>query len=142
MTPQGVRPRRSFTGRVVSWLVRSPLGGRLGRSLVVLRIRGRRSGRILELPVQYAVTAGGIVIYPGRPETKLWWRNLRGGAALDVLRDGTWHHAGATVLDARDAEYAGALGSYQARWPRVRVPTGDPLVLVTWLDERDLTKEQ
>jgi hypothetical protein len=36
----------------------------------MLRVRGRHSGTLFEFPVQYATTAGGIVIVPGRPETK------------------------------------------------------------------------
>jgi hypothetical protein len=106
----------------------------------MLRIRGRRSGHRFELPVQYAVTGGGLVVYPGRPETKQWWRNLRGGAPIEVLRDGTWHHAGARVLEPSEPDYARALESYSLRWPRVRVATSDPLVVIAWVDERDLAR--
>jgi len=106
----------------------------------MLRVRGRRSGRVIELPVQYAVTDGGVVVYPARPETKQWWRNLHGGAPVEVLRDGTWHHAGAIVLAPSAAGYARSLESYEHRWPRVRVAPGDPVVLITWLDERDLAR--
>ncbi len=131
-------PIRSSVGtRLMSRVLRSPFGRRLSKSLVILRLRGRNSGERFDLPVQYATVRSGLIVMPGKPETKQWWRNLRAPQAIEVLRDGTWHHARGIVLYEVDAEYADALASYRERWPRVRIPRGQLLVLVTWLDERD-----
>lgn len=135
--PSDARPRASLSSRVVGAVLRSPIGRRLSRSLVLLRIRGRHSGTLFELPVQVAPRPGGLVVMPGKPETKQWWRNLREPQSIELLRGGTWHRAGAVVVNQGDAEYGAALEAYTERWPRVKVPRGQPLVLVTWLDERD-----
>jgi hypothetical protein len=128
-------PRASTSSRILGALLRWPIGRRWGRSLVLLRIRGRHSGALFELPVQYAVTEGGIVVVPGRPETKQWWRNLRVPSPIEVLHDGAWRPARGEVLIKTDEGYRRALDAYGERWPRVPVPRNQPLVLITWLDE-------
>lgn len=131
-------PIRSSTGtRLMSRVLLSTVGQRLSRSFVILRVRGRTTGTLFELVVQYAHARPGIVIMPARPESKQWWRNLREPRPIEVLRDGTWHHARGIVLHESDAEYADARAAYVERWPRVTMPRGQLLVLITWLDERD-----
>ena len=129
--------RSSRGTQLMTRVLRFGIGRRLGTSLVVMRLRGRNSGTLFELVVQYATVPMGIVVVPAKPESKQWWRNLRTRQPIDVLRDGAWHHARGIVLYESDAEYSDALAAYLERWPRVRVPRGQPLVLVTWLDERD-----
>lgn len=136
--PSSDAPRASLSSRVVGSVLRSPIGRRLGRSLVLLRVRGRHSGARFEFPVQYASTEGGIVVVPGRPETKQWWRNLREPSPIEVLRNGSWHHARALVLAPADDAYGSARDDYLERWSRMRLSADAPIVLVTWLDERDL----
>lgn len=134
-TPSGTAPHVSLASRAVRAILRSPVGGAVGRSLVMVRVRGRNSGKIFEFPVQYATTSGGIVIVPGRPETKQWWRNLREPSPVEVLYEGTWRRARGAVLVDADSLYVRALDDYLARWPDVHVVPSAPLVLVTWLDE-------
>lgn len=135
-TPSGTTPQVSLASRAVRAILRSPFGGAAGRALVMVRVRGRNSGKVFEFPVQYATTAGGIVIVPGRPETKQWWRNLREPSPVEVMYRGAWLRARGVVLVDADSLYVRALDDYLARWPEVHVTPRDPLVLVTWLDER------
>jgi membrane protease YdiL (CAAX protease family) len=69
---------------MLGWLLRSPISGTVDGSLMLLTVRGRRSGRQIEFPVQYAVGETAVWVYPGHPETKSWWRNLEGGAPVRV----------------------------------------------------------
>ncbi len=135
LPPSGTTPQVSLASRAVRAILRSPVGGAMGRSLVMMRVRGRNSGNVFEFPVQYATTSGGIIVVPGRPETKQWWRNLREPSSVEVLYRGSWRRARGVALVDADSLYGRALDDYLARWPDVHVVPGDPLVLVTWLDE-------
>lgn len=101
----------------------------LDARLVGLGVPARRSGRLLELPVQYAVDGGDLVVVPGHAERKTWWRNLRGAATLvPVLVDGSWRTAEAEVLEPGDPDYVLARAAYQRRWPRPVLPSLQPVV--------------
>ncbi len=119
---------------LVGWLLRSPARRLLDGSLVLLRVRERKSGVWFELPVQYARTDGGLVIIPGNPESKLWWRNLREPSAIEVFIEGAWRTAVGLVVNSADASYAALLASYGERWRSVKVPPSNPVVDVTWTD--------
>jgi hypothetical protein len=116
--------------RLVVKLLGSRAQAVLGGSVCVLRVRGRRSGRTLEFPVQYASTRTEAVIVPGRPKTKQWWCNLLEPAAVELLVRGRWQQGSARVLHRGDAGYADAVALYRLRWPRVRLPDGAPVVWV------------
>ena len=122
--------------RVVLRVLASPAHRMLGRSLVALRVRGARSGRSYLLPVQYAVCGPGLVVYPARPATKSWWRNLRQPAPVDVLLDGQWQPATGAVLPPDSPGHRAALAAYRSRWPRVPVGEQDPLVRIDLLAAR------
>jgi len=116
-------------------LLTHPLLGRwASRSLLGLRIRGRRSGRSFTFPVQYAADADGLVVMPGHPESKRWWRNLITRSSVEVLSGGEWTCGSAWVLRTGDRGYDSARATYEARWPSVSMPPGQPLVRVV-LDE-------
>jgi MFS family permease len=71
-----------------------------------------------------------VVVLPGRPETKRWWRNLIEPAPVDVLLQGHWQHGHGILLHAGEPGYDTALGVYQRRWPRADIPKDSPLVRV------------
>jgi deazaflavin-dependent oxidoreductase (nitroreductase family) len=111
--------------RVVAALLRSPLHPTMSGAVLLLTFRGRRSGRWFTTPVQYASTPDGmLVVIPGHPERKQWWRNLRGGAAVKVrlgARD-----VGATAEVVEDDDRADAARRvYDARFPRAGRALGD-----------------
>lgn len=116
--------------RAVLGVLASPAHRLLDRSLVGLRVRGAVTGTPFELPVTYATDPAGVVVVPGRPATKRWWRNLRSPAPLDVLQRGSWRPAVGTVLLPGEEGHHDALATYRRRWPRVRVPDTDPVIRI------------
>ena len=115
--------------RAVVALLRSPAHRALDGSLAVLRLHGVVTGRQIQLPVQYAVGAGdSLVVAPGRPETKRWWRNLRRPQPVQVLLRGTWRSGRGRVVHPGDPGYPAAADAYRDRWPRAALSPDAPLV--------------
>jgi hypothetical protein len=83
---------------VVRALLRSRLHFALSRRLVLLRIRGRRTGRTFELPVGYVQAGGELVVTVAAPERKRWWRNIVDRTPVGVVLRGHAHE-GIAVLD-------------------------------------------
>src|SRR3712207_5628928 len=73
-----------IAGPVLRRLLRTRVGLRLGRRLLVIRYRGRRTGRVRELVVQYARTGPTVWVLVGSAERTAWWRNLRAPADVDL----------------------------------------------------------
>lgn len=114
--------------RVVLALVESQRVGMEWNTLG-LAVQGRRSGVLRRFPAQYAEDDTGLVVVPGRPAGKTWWRNLPASrAACEVLLDGRWNTAtGYLLLPAEDG-HAEALTSYRDRWPKVTMSAEQPVV--------------
>ena len=105
---------------VMRRLLRGRFGRRMGSHVGLIRYRGRRSGRTYELPVQYVRENGRVWVRPGMPQHKTWWRNLRGGAEVEVILAGQHLHGWAVALDARgDPEgTAAGIAAYQSGMTR------------------------
>lgn len=126
-----VAPRGGpWVNRVVLWLLRSPAHRVLSESLLDLRYTGARTGRQYALPVQYAEDDDRLVIWPGHPEGKRWWRNLRTPSTVEVTVRGRLRSGQGLVLDAADGGHAAALRAYRTRFTRVQPAPEDPLVVV------------
>jgi hypothetical protein len=111
-------------GRVRAWiskfasaflvgLLRSPLHRIVSGSLLVINVRGRRSGRHYELPAMYARDGDTLWIYCGQAEGKSWWRNLREKSDVAVWLGGRQRRAVAQVVDGR-LDLAGAIAGLSA----------------------------
>jgi deazaflavin-dependent oxidoreductase (nitroreductase family) len=123
-----------------SRLARTPAGAADG-GLVALGVTGTRTGRVYRFPVEAAWWhPDRLVVLPGHPERKTWWRNLEARPQVEVLLAGDWTQAHASLLHSDDDGWDAARAAYAARFPSVRVP-GDPLVVleVSW-PERHLWK--
>lgn len=95
-------------------LLRSPLHGLLSGSLLLVTYTGRRSGRTFTIPVMYVEDAGALVVYVGQSPERVWWRNLRSGAQVDVrLRGQDFTGLGSAVAGS-----TGLRKGYLARFPR------------------------
>ena len=116
---------------MVLTLLRSPAHRVLDRSLIALRVRGRRSGAWFELPAMFAEDPAGIVVVPGRGEQKRWWRNLSQPAPVEVLLRGSRLKGEGVVLRPGEDGYADAVGAYRGRWRRVRLPDDQPVVRIS-----------
>lgn len=109
-----------FANAVVGAVLRSPVHGMLSGSTALVRYTGRRSGRQVVTPVQYAPLGDDVVILVGRPETKTWWRNFRHDRALEVLVRREWlPMVGRAVAGADDPDaMTPLLDAYLARFPK------------------------
>jgi MFS family permease len=120
----------SAHNRILMGLLGSRAHGVLDGPLLVLRLRGVVSGATLELPVQYAAAADGVVVLPGRPESKRWWRNLTRSAPVDILLKGRWQHGEGMLLRPGEPGYDAAMAVYRQRWPRLDIPQDSLLVQI------------
>jgi deazaflavin-dependent oxidoreductase (nitroreductase family) len=99
--------------------------------LVGLAVTGRRTGRVLRFPVQYAEHGDALVVVPGHPREKTWWRNLTDGPTpVEVLHGDGWSPATAEVLRPGENGHSAALAAYRRRWPRFESPAGQPVVVI------------
>ena len=71
---------------IIAWILRSPLHGLLGGSLMVLTYKGRKSGKVYHTPVSCVRDDDTFLVASFRKRT--WWRNLRGGVPVSVRVQG------------------------------------------------------
>jgi membrane protease YdiL (CAAX protease family) len=121
-----VARRQPLANRLLLRVLRSPLAGAVDGSLLALTVRGRQSGRAITLPVQYAAGDDAIWVWPGRPATKTWWRNLRLAAPVQLRLLG--HDLGATAQalrgDEEPAEVERGLRAWADRFPHAAAKAG------------------
>jgi deazaflavin-dependent oxidoreductase (nitroreductase family) len=102
--------------RLLLALLRSPLHRLVSGGLLGLTVTGRRTGKPVTLPVQYAVDGDRLVVVAANASSKRWWRNLSGGAPLSVWWRGRPLVGDGRVLDGQEA--AVALAAWGRRHPR------------------------
>jgi hypothetical protein len=75
---------------VVGPFVASSLGRRLvGGTLTMVTYRGRRSGKVVSIPVGYVHEGDEVEIGVALPDQKSWWRNFTGdGHPIAIRLDG------------------------------------------------------
>jgi len=103
----------------VRLILRSPLHAWMSAALLLITYRGRKSGREFTLPVQYVQDGGHVYIVPGYAEKKTWWRNLKGGADVQVTLKGQTRPGRGTLLERESdaAEILKAFGLYLRQYP-------------------------
>ncbi len=109
--------------------LRSPLGRLLG-GLCEVRFVARVSGRDIALPVQCVRDGTRLVIYVSRAGVKRWWRNFRGGHAVQVRVGGVVHQGCGRVVDLDDPDRAWAEQVYARRHRKIEMRPTDPLLIV------------
>ena len=97
-------------------LLRSPLHFLQSKSLMLITFTGRKSGRRFTTPVRY-VRVGDTVRCFTSPEN-LWWRNLRGGAAVSLRIEGQELPYWAAPLENDPAAVRAALVHYLGLFPQ------------------------
>jgi hypothetical protein len=117
----------SFANACVSALLRSPFHRLLSGSTDLIHYRGRRTGREITMPTQYAECGSDIVILAGRPDTKTWWQNFCTERDLDVLIRGQWTPMTASAVVGADnaAGIGPLLDAYLTRFPRALRTLGE-----------------
>lgn len=82
-------------------ILRSSLHGILSERMLIISVRGRKTGKLYHVPVEYRQELGEITIY-SHPAWG-WWRNLRGGADVNLHLRGFDVHAVAEAIEDRGA---------------------------------------
>ena len=67
----------------MAWVLRSPFHGMLSKGMMLITITGRKTGKTYTTPVGYYVEGDYMWVITSRERT--WWKNLQGGAKVDLL---------------------------------------------------------
>ncbi len=67
----------------MSWVLRSPFHGMLSDGMMLMTVTGCKTGKKFTFPVGYYPEDGCLWVITSRDRT--WWKNLRGGAEVDLL---------------------------------------------------------
>jgi deazaflavin-dependent oxidoreductase (nitroreductase family) len=67
----------------MAWVLRSPLHGLLSNGMMLITVKGRKTGKKYTTPVGYYREGDCLWILTSRDRT--WWRNLQGGAQVELL---------------------------------------------------------
>jgi F420H(2)-dependent quinone reductase len=112
--------------RFVGAMLRSPLHRVFSRRLLLLQVRGRRTGRVHTFPVGYLQEADTLYVLVAEYRTKTWWRNFKDGAPAKLrLRGRTVQGTGKVLRWESDADtLTAAVDRYLAALPFVRRPLG------------------
>jgi hypothetical protein len=118
-------PRRllRMVNPLIRALLRSPAHRLVGSNLVLLSMTGRRSGRTITIPLGAHELDGQLVVLTGAP----WRHNLRGGAPVEVTRDGKRSPGRADLNEDPRAvarayrEAVKRVGTGRARWVGLRI---------------------
>jgi deazaflavin-dependent oxidoreductase (nitroreductase family) len=72
--------------KIMIALLRSPLHGMLGGSMMLITFTGRKSGKTFTTPVNYLIVQdeSGEYLLTTSQRDRTWWRNLRGGAPVTL----------------------------------------------------------
>ena len=108
----------------MAWILRSPLHGLLSKSTVLVTVTGRKSGKKYSLPVNYVRDGEELWVTSQRERT--WWRNLQGGAPLEVVLEGKRLTAHGEAFVDEEAVVEG-LRRYLGKSPQVARYFGVPL---------------
>jgi hypothetical protein len=71
---------RTFLNPLAKTILRSPLHGFMSRRLMLISFTGRTSGKRYTTPISYVQDGSRLLLGAGGP----WWKNLRGGAPVEV----------------------------------------------------------
>lgn len=101
---------------MISTVLRYPLHGLLSRSIMLITMTGRKSGKTIATPVRYVRRGELILCFTVRGIR--WWHNLRGGAKVSLLIQRKTRAYHARVLENDLARCADHLRYYFAKFPR------------------------
>jgi hypothetical protein len=107
-------------------LMKSRFGRLLGPSLVLIGYRGKQSGLLREVLVGFVADGPDMLVLVGHADDKRWWRNMRGGADVDLHVEGRELTGHAVALEGRKdpGAVAAALGKFVAANPTARTHFG------------------
>jgi deazaflavin-dependent oxidoreductase (nitroreductase family) len=97
---------------------------------VPLEFSGRRTGRTLRLPVQYARDGNQVAVYVGRSAGKRWWRNFTDPHPVRVRAGGRTFAGTGRLAFPGDPDRMTAERIYRQRHPKMEPSPHHPMVLI------------
>lgn len=98
------RTANAMTGNgLIAALLKSRFHKILSGSTALISVTGRKTGRTITLPVNYAEADDRLVIV-SKPE-RTWWRNIGDGAPVQVLLRGRWRTGNAKACTGDAAAF-------------------------------------
>jgi deazaflavin-dependent oxidoreductase (nitroreductase family) len=91
---------RSVGNLIAIAILRAPFHGILSDTIVLISVRGRKTGKVYSIPVNYQRANGDIWVVSWRDRT--WWKNLRGGGKAVLRLQGRQVDYSAQVIEAQD----------------------------------------
>ena len=82
---------------IMCWLIKSPLHFFVSKNMMLMTYQGRKSGKSYTTPMNYLEIEGALYTISYRK--RVWWRNLRGGAAVTLRLRGMDVPARAEVIE-------------------------------------------
>ena len=101
---------------IIGWVLRSPFHRLMSRSTMLVTIKGRRSGKAISTPTNYLQDEDTLWVISWRNRT--WWRNLRGGAEMQVLLAGETRNGRGLVIEEAQ-EVVGIFRNYLHKAPKL-----------------------
>jgi hypothetical protein len=77
---------RKLINPFMIWLLRSPLHFFVSKHIMLISVRGRKSGKVYTTPVDYGTDSR--VVYAITSQKYAWWKNLRGGGDAKLVIKG------------------------------------------------------
>jgi len=81
---------------LVAWLLRSQFHRVVSENYLLISVTARKSGKVYTTPIQYAEDGNVIVLNTSKAYT--WWKNLRGGADVELCKQGKKFKGKAQIL--------------------------------------------
>lgn len=105
----------------ITWLLRSPLHDMLSKGMMLITVTGRKTGKRYTIPVGYYEEGGVLWVITKR--NRKWWKNLQGGANIELLlrRKPT---RGVADIEAEEPFVAARLAEYLLHVPQSAKPLG------------------
>jgi deazaflavin-dependent oxidoreductase (nitroreductase family) len=100
---------------IMIWLLKSPLHGMISKSVMLVTVTGRKSGKSISTPTNYLRDGNSLWVISWRE--RMWWRNLRGGAKVRVLLTGRSVEGHGQVIE-EEKEVAQSLAGYYRKAPQ------------------------
>jgi deazaflavin-dependent oxidoreductase (nitroreductase family) len=99
-------------------ILRSPLHRLMSKSVMLISLQGRKSGKTYTLPVEYHRAGRSITVYSWK--SRSWWKNLRGGAPVTMRVRGRDLSGTADIVPASEAEIVAGLRAMYPTFPYKR----------------------
>jgi len=82
---------------MMKWLLKSPFHGFVSNMYMLITFTGRKSGTVYTTPVQYKHEGNKVYVITSQGYT--WWKNLRGGADVQLLIQKKLYTGHATTIE-------------------------------------------